>query len=255
MISRAAVCPGAPLLIPGVANGLSAQLPELVDACDQAVGTLHAADRLLLLCSGPRTRDEGSGTRRVSVVHPAGSRLSSALITGTSRPAHFTGRLAKSLTAEVPAGSPAGVGVVVGAALLARAGITVPVVAVELAERTGEVTRVLDEALASADRVGLLVVAEGSASRGAQSPGGGSADAELLDASLAAALATGDPAALGLAVAVDDAAAARLQFTAGPALLALSELAASRPPDHAELLLDQAPLGVGYLVAAWSWAG
>jgi hypothetical protein len=263
VIFRAAVCPGAPLLIPGVAADLAAQVPELTDACDRAVGMLRAADRLLMLCSGPRARDARARSHH-SVIHPAGTTVSSALITGTSWPASFTARLAGPPAADpplgrpadnLPAGPPAGVGVIVGAALLERAGITAPLVAVDLADPTAEVDCLLDEAQASADRVGLLVVAEGSAGRGALPPGGGPADAELLDAALAAALAAGNPAALHAAADVDEVAAARLLFRAGPALRALADSTASHPPEQAELLLHQAPFGVGYLVAAWSWAG
>jgi hypothetical protein len=217
---------------------------------------------VLLLCSGPRARDQRTRVQRLSVVHPAGTMVSSALLTGTSRPAHFTGRLAGPPAAEVPGppaaevpGPPAGVGVIVGAALLARAGITAPALAVELADCTAEVARLFAEAQASVDRVGLLVVAEGSASRSALSPGGRSAEAELLDASLAAALSAGNPDALAVAAEVDQVSASRLLFSGGPALLALAELTASRAPEQAELLLDQAPFGVGYLVAAWSWTG
>lgn len=271
MIFRAAVCPGAPLLIAGLAEELSARVPELIGACEQAVDGLRTADRVLLLCSGPRVREQRLRAQQLSIVHPVGTRLSSAIITGSSCPAHFTGRLAGAAAAASPvgpgaagegvpeadgsAGSPPGVGVVVGAALLDRAGITAPVVAVELAGPTAEVTRLFGEAQASVDRVGLLVVAEGSTDRGAVPPEGGPADGELLDASLAAALAAGDPATLAAAADVDQGTAARLQFTAGPALLALAALTSPDPPDRAELLLAGAPFGVGYLVAAWAWAG
>lgn len=248
------MCPGAPLLIPGVAEGLAAQVPELTDACDRAVGVLRAADRVLMLCSGPFARDARAQSHR-SVIHPVGTVVSSAPITGTSWPAQFTVRLPGPLAADVPAGPPAGVGVVVGAALLARAGFTAPVVAIDLVDRTAEVDRLLENARNSADRVGLLVVAEGAAGRGALPPGGGAADAELLDSALAAALAAGNPEALNAAADLDELAAARLLFRAGPALRALAGSTASSRPDHAELLLDRTPFGVRYLVAAWSWAG
>lgn len=273
MILRAVVCPGAPLLIPGLADGLSAGAPELISACDRAVEQLRAVDRVLLVYSGPGIREQRFREQHLSVVHVAGTRVSSAVITGTSRAAHFTGRLAGASADEPPMGFPAaaapgrpraadvstgpppGVGVVVGAALLDRAGITAPVVAVELAGPTAEVASLFGEAQASVDRVGLLVVAEGSAGRAALPIDGGAADAELLDASLAAALAAGNPAMLAAAAGVDQGTAARLSFTAGPALLALAALTSSHPPDRAELLLTGAPLGVGYLVAAWAWAG
>ena len=260
VIVEAVVCPGAPLLIPGLSDGLRAQVPDVVDACDRAVGLLGTVDRVLLVHSGPRARDGGSRVKQVSVVHHGGAAVSSALITGASGPTHFTGRLpgtslpGRSIAAA-PEGALPGVGTVVGAALLARAGIEAPVTAVDLADRSAEVAALLREAQLSTDRVGVLVMGEGSASRGVTSPGGGAAGAEVLDASLAAALAAGDPVALGVAAALDPVSAERLLFTAGPALLALTELTASRPPQRAELLLDQAPLGVGYLVATWSWAG
>ena len=248
------MCPGAPLLIPGLADGLRTQLPELVDACDRAVRTLGAVDRLLLLCSGPRARDAGPSGHPASVVHRPGTTVSSAPITGTG-PVHFTGRLGGAPAGRSRVGPPAGVGVIVGAALLAGAAIDLPLTAVDLAERTPEVAALLDEARTSADRVGLLVVAEGTANRGPESPGGGCGDAEVLDTALAAALADGDPDALREAAGIEESTAARLLFTSGPALLAMADLTACRPPQRAEVLLDQAPLGVAYLVAAWSWAG
>lgn len=263
------MCPGAPLLIPGLADVLAGEVAELVTACHRAIFELEDVDRVLLLSSGPGARDEWQRRQRISVVQPAGALVSSALLTGGSAAAHFTGRLAGKTTAQALAVSPqvdrtapsaqaiappAGVGVIVGAALLAAAGIGVPVTAVELADPTAEVTDLLDDVRTSADRVGLLVVAEGSASRGSRSPGGGSTDADSLDAALAGALAAGDPAALAAAAGVGPSEAARLLFTSGPALSTLAELTKPEPPDRAAVLLDQAPLGVGYLVAVWSWS-
>lgn len=261
MIFRAVVCPGAPLLIPGLADGLAAEVPNLTTACDHAIGCLQGVDHILMLCSGPGVRDQWQRAQRMSVVHPAGTVLSSALLTGRSGPVHFTGRLAGARIPDAVAGPrvagavgvPPGVGVIVGAALLARAGIDAPVTVVELAGPTPEVAGLIEDARTSADRVGLLVIAEGSAGRGPQSPGVGSPEAEMLDAAIAAALAAGDPAALAAAATVDPTEATRMLFTSGPALLALAELTHAEPPQRAGLLLDQAVLGVGYLVAAWCW--
>ena len=72
------------------------------------------------------------------------------------------------------------------------------------------------------------------------------------EASLSAALASGDPAALRAATA-DAALAIELLASVNP-LTMLALLTASRPPDDAELLYSAAPLGVGYLVASWRWA-
>lgn len=255
MISRAVLSPGAPLLIPGLAEDLAAEVPDLVHAVDRAVRCLREVDRILLLSSGPRARDSAVRGDTRSVVHPAGTAVSSALLTGTMGRAHFSGPLAGPGVGRPPT-DPAcpspGVGVTVGAALLARAGIDLPTTAIEVADRTAEIAGLLEDARSSLDRVGVLVLAEGSAGRGPGSPGGGSPAADSLDTALAAALRSGDPAALRRAAELDTATAGRLLFTAGPALLSLVDLA-PRPPSRAELLLDTAPFGVGYLVALWCW--
>jgi hypothetical protein len=103
-----------------------------------------------------------------------------------------------------------------------------------------------------ADRVGLLVMGDGSARRSAAAPGGHDGRAAGFDAAASAALAAGDPAAV-LAL---DPALARDLLAAGRAPWQVLAGAARRH-DVTEaswigyVLYDDAPYGVGYLVATW----
>jgi argininosuccinate lyase len=97
-------------------------------------------------------------------------------------------------------------------------------------------------------RLGLLVVGDGSARRSAQAPGYVDPRAAGFDAAVAAALATGDAAALR---DLDPARGAELLAGGVPAWRVAGHAAAGVEFD-AELLRDEAPYGVGYLVAAWT---
>lgn len=93
----------------------------------------------------------------------------------------------------------------------------------------------------------LLVVADGSAKRTEKAPGGFDPRAEQLDADIAAALRAGDPRLLA---ALDAELAAELWAGGVPAWHAVGELKRRRT---ARVLYDDAPFGVGYFVATWSW--
>jgi hypothetical protein len=91
-----------------------------------------------------------------------------------------------------------------------------------------------------------LVVGDGTAKRTPKAPGHLDERAEGFDATVVAALAAGDPAALG---DLDTHLAAEL-WVGG---LAAWSAAASLPgPWDAEVLYADAPYGVGYAVATWS---
>ncbi|MGF7239128.1 MAG: hypothetical protein ACQSGP_29860 [Frankia sp.] len=139
-----------------------------------------------------------------------------------------------------------------------------------------------------ADRVAMLVMGDGSARRTPKAPGGFDERAEAFDASVATALAAGDPAGL---LALDPALGRELlaagraswQVLAGAADAALTRMNAAKsdhldgtqPADNADnqaprpnspsglcrsvvnkpfrsyVTYDDAPYGVGYLVATW----
>jgi hypothetical protein len=151
------------------------------------------------------------------------------------------------------------VGTMVGAYLLDAADRRRPVravgeaLAMEITRDPAGAVRFLADRLNSARRVAVLVIADGSACHGDAAPGRQDDRAEPFDMAVARALASGDPAALRVATA-DRALAGELLASVDP-LAVLALLTAARPPDGAELLYSAAPLGVGYFVACWRWAG
>jgi hypothetical protein len=94
---------------------------------------------------------------------------------------------------------------------------------------------------------GVLAMGDGSARRGEKAPGHLDPAAGPFDAAVAAALAAGDTAALA---GLDPAAGARLLAAGVPVWRAVGAALAGRPVT-AHLSYDDAPFGVGYLVAEW----
>lgn len=233
MIVGAAVCPGAPFLIPGVAEPLARRTAALTAACVAAVRPLAEAERIVVIAGGRR-----------SIVFPAGTVTSQVLT-----PPVVRGDLAPRMGRPVLA-----VGTIVGQALLDRAfpdGVPVPVDLVE----TGD-DAAADDASArhsARDRDGLLVIADGAATHGDDAPGRRDDRAGPFDDAWAAALAVGDPGALARACADRDLAGA-LQAVVEP-MRVLARLVAGDPPTTAELRYRAHPYGVGYVVASWRWAG
>lgn len=97
----------------------------------------------------------------------------------------------------------------------------------------------LDELRALPGAVGLLLLADGSRTRGPRAPGGDDPRGAVVDAELVDALRE--------ARSPDAPDAAAVGATAGPAVTLLSLLADA--PSPTEVLHADAPLGVGYLVA------
>ncbi|MGW8399440.1 class III extradiol dioxygenase subunit B-like domain-containing protein [Streptomyces lydicus] len=236
MLVAAALCPCPPLLVPEVAAGAAPELDGLRAACLDAIGVLAAArpDRLVVI--GPAGR-AGQG------VHPQGA------------PGSFRGfgvDLDVSLGAaeetperELPSS------LAVGAWLLSRADWDdAPVEGLGVAqplplERCLPLGR---ELAASAPRVALLVMGDGSACRTVKAPGYFDERAEGFDAEAARALGTADLPALR---ALDATLAADLQAS-GRACWQVLTGAAENADLTGRLLRDEAPYGVGYFVATWS---
>jgi hypothetical protein len=128
----------------------------------------------------------------------------------------------------------------VGAWLLDRAGHTGP--------RLGVGPDDLGTVLAGASGpVGVLAMGDGSARRSEKAPGHLDPAAGPFDAAVAGALATGDTAALA---ALDLPEGQRLLAAGVPVWRAVGAALAGATLE-AELLHDEAPFGVGYLVATW----
>ncbi|WP_055698320.1 MULTISPECIES: class III extradiol dioxygenase subunit B-like domain-containing protein [Streptomyces] len=249
MLVAAAVCPCPPLLVPEVAAGAAPELDAARAACTDAIGVLAAArpDRLVVV--GP-AEPNGRGP------HPQGARgsfrgfgvdLDVRLGTATDEPDASGGAdaLDEAAERELPT-SLAVAGWLLGrtrwsTAPLEGLGVGEPIAA-ERCIHVGE------EIGARADRVALLVMGDASACRTLKAPGYLDERAAGFDAEVARALGAADVAALkaldaDLAYELKAAGRAPWQVLAG---------AADGASLRGELLYDDAPYGVGYLVAAWS---
>ena len=213
----AAVCPHPPLLVPEVAAGAAGELDGLRDACDAAVAHLlrAAPDVLLTVGAGPE---------------PSGAEI--------GRP-------------DVP------LSLGVAAWLFERHGVSLSRLAGHTVHpgTSPEQCRALGRALAGPGRVALLVMGDGSACRSEKAPGYLDPRAEAFDASVAAALASADAAAL---LALDPDLAAEL-LCAGRAPWQVLAGAMDGPGDGdlagawtGHLTYAAAPYGVAYFVATLS---
>ncbi|MGW0119989.1 class III extradiol dioxygenase subunit B-like domain-containing protein [Streptomyces sp. NPDC003327] len=235
MLVAAAVCPCPPLLVPEVATGAAPELDAARVACADALGVLAASrpDRLYVV--GPVGEDDRGA-------FPSGT-------TGT-----FAG-FGVDLSVRLGAG-PAGdrqlpASLAVGAWLLDRAAwADGPVEGLGVADSaTAEECAGTGRALAaSADRVALLVMGDGSACRTVKAPGYLDERAAGFDAGAARALGAADVAAL---LALDEGLARDLK-AAGRAPWQVLAGAADGAGLDGRLLFEDAPYGVGYAVATWS---
>ncbi|MFD3421089.1 class III extradiol dioxygenase subunit B-like domain-containing protein [Streptomyces decoyicus] len=236
MLVAAALCPCPPLLVPAVAAGAAPELAALRAACLDATGVLAAArpDRLVVL--GPAD-EAGRGP------HPQGARGSFRGF-GVDLEVRL-GAAGTTPERELPPS------LSVGAWLLSRTDwADAPVDALGVAESLprDQALSTGREIAASAPRVALLVMGDGSACRTVKAPGYFDERAEAFDAATARALGTADLEAL---TALDEERAAALQVSGRAGWQVLAG-AAEGADLHGRLLRDEAPYGVGYFVAAWS---
>ncbi|MBW8739500.1 MAG: class III extradiol dioxygenase subunit B-like domain-containing protein [Streptomyces turgidiscabies] len=237
MLVAAAVCPCPPLLVPEVAAGAAPELDAARAACTDALGVLAASrpDRLLVV--GPAGQD-GRGP------HPEGARgsfrgfgvdLDVRLGTGDG------GAAERDLPPSLA----------VAAWLLERTGWShAPVEGLGVGEplapeRCAAVGR---EIGGRAERVALLVMGDASACRTLKAPGYLDERAAGFDEKAGRALGTADVAALQ---ALDAELAYELKAS-GRAPWQVLAGAAEGADLAGALLYEEAPYGVGYVVAAWS---
>ncbi|MFE0677525.1 class III extradiol dioxygenase subunit B-like domain-containing protein [Streptomyces sp. NPDC058867] len=237
MLVAAAVCPCPPLLVPEVAAGAAPELDAARAACADALGVLAASrpDRLVVV--GPAAEDE-PGT------HPEGA------------PGSFRGfgvDLDVRLGGEKAADSarPLPVPLAVAAWLLERTGwADAPIEGLAVADGL-DAERCAGTGIgiaAGPDRVAMLVMGDASACRTLKAPGYLDERAEPFDTAVARALGTADLDALD---ALDAELARRLKVS-GRAPWQVLAGAARDSGLSGSLLYEDAPYGVGYVVAAWS---
>jgi hypothetical protein len=238
VLVSAAVCPHPPLLVPELAEENAAELDDLRAACLGAIDAVRATEPELLVVVGT-----GDATRP----HPAGTRGSFA-------------SYGVDLEVTLPGGDPPRGGghdlplsLTVGAWLLTESGWIGQVRGLEVDAATPPAEcRSLGAAVAQeADRVGMLVMGDGSARRSTEGPGYLDPRAESFDAEVAEALRAGDPAGL---LAIDPVLGAELQ-AAGRAAWQVLAGASAEVLFDAEVAYDAAPYGVGYMVAVWERHG
>jgi hypothetical protein len=239
MLVAAAVCPCPPLLVPEVAAGAAPELDGARAACADALGVLAAArpDRLVVV--GPAGEGGrgpyGEGAR--GSFRGFGVDVGVRLGAGGTDPAPSQGELPPSLA--------------VAAWLLERAGwADAPIEGLGVAETLApERCAEVGAGIAGRDgRVALLVMGDASACRTVKAPGYLDERAAGFDAEVARALGATDVAALKALDA--DLALELMAFGRAPWQILAG--AAEGTDLSGALLYDDAPYGVGYLVATWS---
>jgi hypothetical protein len=235
MLVAAAVCPCPPLLVPEVAAGAAPELDAARAACADALGVLAAArpDRLVVV--GPAARGGAYAEGARGSFRGFGVDLDVVLGRGAGE------RSGAALPASLA----------VGAWLLGRVGWSAAPVEGHAVAQALEPGRCADAGralAASAGRVALLVLGDASACRTLKAPGYLDERAAPFDAEVARALGAADVAAL---MALDVRLAEELK-AAGRAPWQVLAGAAEGAALSGALLYEDAPYGVGYLVATWS---
>lgn len=228
MLVAAAFCPHPPVILPEIAGGASADLDMLRKACDESIERLVRArvEEVVVVGNGPRT-------------HRFGAAACGSL-------AGFGVDVRAGWGAGDPDPEPLPLSLTVGAWLLARAGWSGPTRGLAVA---GDVSPpgclALGRSVRS-ERLGLLVMGDGSARREIEAPGYLDERAAGFDRRVSALLAAAD--ATGLAE-LDPVLAGELLAAGRPAWQVAA--GAVTHPMRGAVLYDEAPYGVGYLVAGW----
>jgi hypothetical protein len=116
-------------------------------------------------------------------------------------------------------------------------------------EPAADCARIGSELSTADDRVGLLVMGDGSAKRSTEAPGYYDPRSTAFDAGVVTALATAD---VDYLVGLDPALAAELWVAGRPAWQCLAGALASTDADvNPKVRYDDAPRGVGYFVVDW----
>jgi hypothetical protein len=239
VILAAAFVPSTPLLVPEVGVGAD-DLDDVRAASETALreALTSGAQRVVVLGSTPPAGAGSWPHADTTTMRRSG--------TGTLR--GFGVALDVALDPALPDPAPLSLTSALGAWLLTRVGWEGERLAVEVAPSAPDTELdVIGAGLADGVPTVLLVVGDGSAARSDRAPASLHPDAERFDASVAAALAGGEPAALA---GLDRDVATAVSAAGRPAWRVAAAAAAGSAYDAA-LLADAAPLGVGYLVARW----
>jgi hypothetical protein len=245
VIVAAAICPSPPLLASGI-TGQAEILPDLRAACASAVARLLAAVPDVVAVVGPADATAPFG--------PAGE-LSLAAYAPALRPARrsFGNRMKRDAGSSAAAAPALPLALGIGALLLDEAGYHGPRTyeGIATCEPAATCLALGAKIAASAPRVALLAMGDGTARRSPSAPGYLDDRAAPFDEAVEHAVSTADLPALA---ALDPTLAADLLAAGRPAWQSLAgALSAPRSggagPLQTEVLYSGAPLGVAYLVA------
>ncbi|MCS0605740.1 class III extradiol dioxygenase subunit B-like domain-containing protein [Streptomyces sp. LP11] len=237
MLVAAALCPCPPLLVPEVAAGAAPELDAARAACADALGVLAAARPDLLVVLGPAGPSARGPFPQGTPGSFRGFGVDVAVRLGPATDGAPERELPPSLA--------------VGAWLLERSGgPDAPVEGLGVGEtlepeRCAETGRAIG---GRAARVALLVMGDASACRTVKAPGYLDERAAPFDAEVARALGAADLTAVR---ALDPLLASELKAS-GRAPWQVLAGAAEGAGLGGTLLHEDAPYGVGYLVATWS---
>jgi hypothetical protein len=237
VLVAAAVCPQTPLLVPQIAAGAAGELADVRAAALDAVGLLWAARPDLVVAVAP---GGGPGARE-------------ARFGGTFRRFGVDLAVPDETGRDNDASGEPCAGLLVGRWLLGGgAPAAAPSEGWEIGPLTepGECAQAGRALAARSERVGLLILGDGSARRTPKAPGYLDERAVPFDDEIARALAGADTQALA---AVDPTAASALMAAGRAPWQVLAGAAqAGGGPWRGELLAYRAPYGVGYFSAFWS---
>jgi len=228
-VVSAAVCPHPPLLVPEVASGAASELDDLRAACLAAIEHLAAADRLLVVGSAsapePASYDGSSGGSFGAYGAP-GVRVGTGDAVLPLSLAMGAWLIEQTKAVDLP-----------------RSYLAVPTDALP-----ASCFALGRELAAGNERIGLLVMGDGSARRSEHSPVHLHPRAEIFDTTVANALDRADSAVLA---ALDPDLAAELQ-AAGRAPWQVLAGVLETSGLTGDLAYHAAPYGVGYFVAAFT---
>ncbi|NUT41098.1 MAG: hypothetical protein HOV86_14015 [Thermoactinospora sp.] len=217
MLVAAAVCPQTPLIVP--------RLPELRSACHAAVAALRAARPDVLVVVGGAETGGAYDDRSAGTLRPWGFDVT----VGEGEPV-----LPLSLT--------------IGRWLLGEAAASAAARSVAFDAPPAECRAVGAELAGAAERVALLVMADGSACLSPRAPGRYDDAAGPYNALVAEAVGKADVSTLA---GLDPVEADRL-WVSGRAALQVLAGAAEGAALEGRLLMEAAPYGVGYFSGVWS---
>jgi hypothetical protein len=239
----AAVLPHPPLLVPGLAGAAAGELDGLRVACREALSAvLDAADLVVVVGGGPAWAVPAASAP--GSFRPYGADVEVVLPTQVDL--ELPGLPPPALLDRLP------LSLAVAAHLLASLdtpprGVFAATVPSSLGSgAAAAIGHALTAAGSPGGGVGLVAMGDLSACRTERAPGAFRADAAGFDASVAEALRTGKP---GRLLDLDPAQAGELLVAGRVPLQVLAGACDGGPALRGQVLYDDAPYGVGYLVA------